>query len=205
MIEVLRRFVAWNLITSYYDGLPYQRSSLMTANEPWSGHYTVAPPIWMSAHYTQFTRVGWRYLARERGSGWLDGNGTYVALMSPDGSQLTIVIETIVSVTQIYDPYSDSHVFSRKLNFLLIYHRMSCLLSLSCRQNPGDAPCFYPMPSFPVAPVQQGTFQLRGQLVSHVWCTTIHVQCATIHILVYDYSHLVYHCSHLLYLYSHQI
>ena len=38
--------IAWNMLAAYYDHLPIARHGLMVANEPWSGYYIVAPPIW---------------------------------------------------------------------------------------------------------------------------------------------------------------
>ncbi|ESN97869.1 hypothetical protein HELRODRAFT_85047, partial [Helobdella robusta] len=93
----LTSFIAWNMVSSYYEGLPYSRSSLMTANQPWSGHYEVNGPIFITAHHTHFYDVGWVYSPHGEGVGVLKGGGTFVTLTNPVSRDVTIVVETIVS------------------------------------------------------------------------------------------------------------
>ncbi|KAL5460123.1 hypothetical protein EMCRGX_G033550 [Ephydatia muelleri] len=87
--------ISWNLIASYYNGLPFFQEGLMTAIEPWSGHYEVMGPVWISAHTTQFTEPGYNYLKIGSGAGHLVSGGSYVTFISPDSKDFTIVIETM--------------------------------------------------------------------------------------------------------------
>jgi hypothetical protein len=83
----------WSPITSYYDNLAAPNSGLMYANTPWSGEYDVQGAIWATAHTTQFTEPGWRYL--DASCGYLPDKGDYVTLASPHGGNWSVVLQTI--------------------------------------------------------------------------------------------------------------
>lgn len=88
--------IMWNLVSAYYADLRWYGDSLINAPQPWSGHYEVKSPVWMTAHTTQFAQPGWRYLPQGEGSGWLAGGGSYVTLVSPgDGGDWSTIIETM--------------------------------------------------------------------------------------------------------------
>lgn len=52
--------------------------------------------IIISAHTTQFTKIGWTYLKHGQGVQRLVYGGSFVTLVSPDGNDFTIIIETMV-------------------------------------------------------------------------------------------------------------
>lgn len=76
--------VSWSTIWAVTDSWRYFGNGLMYAYEPWSGNYTVPPPIWTSAHVTQFATPGWRYLAGQ-GNGLLPGGGSWTTMIPPAG------------------------------------------------------------------------------------------------------------------------
>ncbi|CAE7905436.1 galc, partial [Symbiodinium necroappetens] len=87
--------IAWSLIWSVYPNLECFGNGLLYAFEPWSGHYEVMAPVWMSAHTTQFTKIGWVYLPAGQGAGNLPEGGTYVTIASADLVDFTVVLETL--------------------------------------------------------------------------------------------------------------
>jgi galactosylceramidase len=89
----MTKTIFWSLVTSYTDILPIPGSGIMQAAAPWSGNYEVQPALWAVAHFTQFANPGWVYL--KNGCGYTaDGSSSYTTLQSPDGGELTFVIET---------------------------------------------------------------------------------------------------------------
>lgn len=85
----------WNLVGAYYHGTNWYGSSMMTAVEPWSGHYEVNPVIWATAHVTQFTAIGWRYLLNGTGSGELPRGGYFATFVDPKSEHFTMNIVKI--------------------------------------------------------------------------------------------------------------
>jgi hypothetical protein len=88
--------INWPIIGSVYPDVPFAGQGLMTADQPWSGYYSVGLSTWAMAHTTQFTQPGWRYL--DSGSGYLGGasytQGSYVSLKSPNTSDWSTIVET---------------------------------------------------------------------------------------------------------------
>jgi len=80
-----------------YTDLPYNGCGLMIAENPWSGHYDVSSPMWITAHTTQFTKPGWIYLQHGNGTGLLPSGGSYVTLVPPNNSEgdFSIIVETM--------------------------------------------------------------------------------------------------------------
>jgi hypothetical protein len=99
----------WPAIDSMPAGvLPFENRGLITADQPWSGSYTVNAMTWAIAQITQVVSPptaadpgGWKYI--NSASGYLQGDradGSYVTLLRSTRDQWSTIIETTAGVTQ---------------------------------------------------------------------------------------------------------
>ncbi len=88
-------------VASYYSGASYFPKQLITANEPWSGYYTLDAGFYMTLQFTRFTEVGWQYIDGAcAGDGKAGGDGhaivnstyNYQTLADPKTGDYSIVI-----------------------------------------------------------------------------------------------------------------
>lgn len=85
-------------VNACYDGACHALGQLLTANEPWSGSYSVDIGLWTARHFTKFIDPGWLFVESACfGDGEEDHvirntNNNYLTLVSPDGTGLTLVL-----------------------------------------------------------------------------------------------------------------
>ena len=83
---------SWYLVSGSYPSIPFWSEGMMTASEPWAGSYRINEQVWATAHFTQFTALGDRYLPHGAGTGKLPLGGSYVSLVDGRGG-LTILVQ----------------------------------------------------------------------------------------------------------------
>jgi galactosylceramidase len=83
----------WCMLSGIYPGIGYSGTGLMEAHTPWSGYYEVWPATWTTAHTTQFTEPGWRYMdkacAKIDPATW---GGSYVTLRNPKTGDWSMIV-----------------------------------------------------------------------------------------------------------------
>ena len=84
--------IMWNLVGAYYPGTSWFASSMLTAVQPWSGHYSHMAPVWATAHVTQFSQIGWQYLKVGSGSGLLRHGGYFTTVVDPNSTAFSLHI-----------------------------------------------------------------------------------------------------------------
>ena len=80
------------VVSAYYDGVTYCHKQLITANEPWSGFYSLDSGYYMSLHFSRFIRKGWHFVD---GACYCDGK------KGGDGHAL---VDTVYSYMTACDP-----------------------------------------------------------------------------------------------------
>ncbi len=91
----LTGFLEWPLVNSIAPGLPFENRGLITADQPWSGNYSVNKMMWAIAQTTQFVDQGWLHVG---GANKTIGNsGTYNTYQKPDHSAWSMVAENTSS------------------------------------------------------------------------------------------------------------
>ena len=93
-------YLEWPALDAMPAGLPYEAAGLVTADQPWSGNYSVNAQTWALAQFTQFASPGWHYV--DSASGYLQGNradGGYDTLVSGAGDQWSSIVETTAGVS----------------------------------------------------------------------------------------------------------
>jgi hypothetical protein len=87
----LTGYLVWPLVDSIPAGLPHEDDGLVTADQPWTGNYTVNKMTWAIAQTTQFVGPGWRYV--RGGSGTIGDSGSYVTYENSARTRWTMVAQ----------------------------------------------------------------------------------------------------------------
>ena len=85
------------VVSAYYDGVTYCHKQLITANEPWSGFYSLDSGYYMSLHFSRFIKKGWRFV---EGACLCDGK------KGGDGHAL---VDTVYSYMTAFDPDTEDY------------------------------------------------------------------------------------------------
>lgn len=98
-------------VASYYSGSSYFPKQLITANEPWSGHYTLDAGFYMAMHFSQFAKLGWQYIdgacygdgkAGGDGHALVDSTYNYQTVTDPKTGDYSVVIANNTAKTLNY-------------------------------------------------------------------------------------------------------
>ena len=84
-------------VSAYYDGVTFCHKQLITANEPWSGFYSIDSGYYMSLHFSRFIKKGWKFID---GACFCDGE------KSEDGHALVNVKNCYLTAA---DPKNDNY------------------------------------------------------------------------------------------------
>ena len=112
MTEGMTMYEFQPLISSYYSGATYFPKQLITANEPWSGAYSLDAGYYMTLHFSRFIMPGWQFIENAcYGDGKAGGDGhaivdstfNYITCKDPETGDYSTVIVNNSDKTLGYD------------------------------------------------------------------------------------------------------
>ena len=101
MTEGMTMYEFQPLVSAYYSGATFFPKQLITANEPWSGAYSLDAGYYMTLHFSRFIRNGWEFIENAcYGDGVPGGDGhaivdstfNYITCTDPDTGDYSTVI-----------------------------------------------------------------------------------------------------------------
>ena len=101
MTEGMTMYEFQPLVSAYYDGATYFPKQLITANEPWSGAYSLDAGYYMTLHFSRFIKSGWQFIEDAcYGDGVPGGDGhaivdstyNYITCTDPETGDYSMVI-----------------------------------------------------------------------------------------------------------------
>ncbi len=112
MAEGMTMYEFQPVISAYYSGVTYYPKQLITANEPWSGAYSLDAGFYMTMHFTQFIKDGWQIVdgacfgdgkAGGDGHAIVDSTFNYIACVDEDKNNCSVVLVNNSAETIEYD------------------------------------------------------------------------------------------------------
>lgn len=117
MAEGMTMYEFQPVVSSYYSGVTYYPKQLITANEPWSGAYSLDAGFYMALHFSRFIQTGWKYVDEAcYGDGVAGGDGhaivdsifNYMTCVNPETEDYSTVLVNNSSETIAYTVYIKS-------------------------------------------------------------------------------------------------
>lgn len=107
IVQQQTAMVVWTVIYAWYSILPFAHPDardpiggmghgLMSADQPWGGHYRIMSPLYILAHTTQYVSPGCTYIQSDQvmGGGLVNNSASMVAFACEKQRTVTIVVET---------------------------------------------------------------------------------------------------------------
>lgn len=112
MAEGMTMYEFQPVVSSYYSGVTYFPKQIITANEPWSGAYSLDPGFYMNLHFSQFIGKDWQYIdgacfgdgkAGGDGHAIVDSTYNYITCVDQNKENCSVILVNNSAETIEYD------------------------------------------------------------------------------------------------------